>query len=195
MLRSLELPGADLRFDSAWLPRPEADAVFEALHAGLVWETHRIHLFGRQIDSPRRSVWVGDPDAHYRYSGAGFAPRPWTPVLRALGDRLETAIGTRFNSVLANLYRDGRDGMGWHSDDEPELGTQPVIASVSLGAPRRFVLKARVGDERLALELPPGSLLVMGGDTQRHYRHALPKTARPVGPRINLTYRWVAGRG
>lgn len=195
MLRSLELPGADLRFDSAWLPRPEADAVFEALHAGLAWETHRIHLFGRQIDSPRRSVWVGDPDAHYRYSGAGFAPRPWTPVLRALGDRLETAIGTRFNSVLANLYRDGRDGMGWHSDDEPELGTQPVIASVSLGAPRRFVLKARVGDERLALELPPGSLLVMGGDTQRHYRHALPKTARPVGPRINLTYRWVAGRG
>ncbi|WP_058833887.1 alpha-ketoglutarate-dependent dioxygenase AlkB family protein [Luteimonas abyssi] len=195
MLRSLELPGADLRFDSAWLPRPEADAVFEALHAGLAWETHRIHLFGRQVDSPRRSVWVGDPDAHYRYSGAGFAPRPWTPVLRALGDRLETAIGTRFNSVLANLYRDGRDGMGWHSDDEPELGTQPVIASVSLGAPRRFVLKARVGDERLALELPPGSLLVMGGDTQRHYRHALPKTARPVGPRINLTYRWVAGRG
>lgn len=194
MLRSLELPGADLRFDPAWLAPREADALLEALQAGLAWETHRIRMFGREIDSPRRSVWIGDPDAAYRYSGTRFAPRPWTPALRMLGERLEDAAGVRFNSVLANLYRDGRDGMGWHSDDEPELGTQPVIASVSLGAPRRFVLKARTGEKRLALELPHGSLLVMAGETQRRYRHALPKTARPVGSRINLTYRWVRAR-
>lgn len=194
MLRPLDLPGADLRFDPAWLTPAEADALLAALRRDLPWETHRIRLFGREIDSPRRSVWIGDADAVYRYSGARFLPRPWTPALRALGERLEAVTGARFDSVLANLYRDGRDAMGWHSDDEPELGPQPVIASVSLGAPRRFALKARAGQSRMALELPHGSLLVMAGDTQRLYRHALPRTARPVGPRINLTYRRVARR-
>ena len=107
-----------------------------------------------------------------------------------LREEISDAAGERFNSVLANLYRDGRDGMGWHSDDEPELGGQPVIASLSLGATRRFVLKHRHDPERkLAIELPAGSLLVMAGDTQRNYRHALPKTARPIGARINLTFR------
>ena len=103
---------------------------------------------------------------------------------------MQREAGAPFNSVLANLYRDGRDAMGWHSDDEPELGSAPVIASVSLGATRRFVLKHRRDAARkLVLELAPGSLLVMAGDTQRNYRHALPRTARPVGERINLTFR------
>src|SRR5690606_30273743 len=116
--------------------------------------------------------------------------RPWSAALSDLRDRLERELGTGFNSVLANLYRDGRDAMGWHSDDEPELGPAPVIASVSLGATRRFVLKhRRKPDRKLALELPAGSLLVMAGATQRNYRHALPRTARPVGGRINLTFR------
>jgi alkylated DNA repair dioxygenase AlkB len=97
-----------------------------------------------------------------------------------------------FNSVLANLYRDGRDSMGWHSDDEPELGSQPAIGSLSLGATRRFVLKHRNDPSRkLVLELPHGSLLVMRGATQANYRHALPRTSRPVGPRINLTFRQI----
>jgi alkylated DNA repair dioxygenase AlkB len=101
-----------------------------------------------------------------------------------------------FNSVLANLYRDGRDSMGWHSDDEPELGAQPVIASLSLGSTRRFVLKHRRDPSRkFALELPHGSLLLMRGATQANYRHALPRTARPVGPRINLTFRRISPLG
>ena len=119
MLEPLDLPGADIRFDPAWLSQPEADALFDVLHEGLAWEIHRVRLFGREIDSPRRSVWIGDAEAVYRYSGTRFVPRPWTPELRALASRLGTATGARFNSVLANLYRDGRDGMGWHSDDEP----------------------------------------------------------------------------
>ena len=195
MLEPLDLPGADVRVDPAWLPAPEADALFASLRDGLAWETHRIRLFGREIDSPRRSVWIGDADAVYRYSGTRFVPRPWTPELRALASRLQEAIGAQFNSVLANLYRDGGNGMGWHSDDEPELGPAPVIASLSVGAPRRFAFKARAGDAGLRLVLPHGSLLVMAGETQRLYRHALPKTARLVGPRINLTFRRVQARG
>ena len=108
--------------------------------------------------------------------------------------RLVRELGVAFDSVLANLYRDGRDAMGWHADDEPELGPEPVIASVSLGATRRFVLRHRDGAPRLAIHLPAGSLLLMQGATQAHYRHALPRTARPVGPRINLTFRCIARR-
>jgi len=186
------LPGATLRFQPAWLAGDAADRLFEALHEALPWSVHRIRLFGREVDSPRLSAWIGDEDAVYRYSGTAFTPHPWTDVLSALRLRLQAELGMPFNSVLANLYRDGRDAMGWHSDDEPELGPQPVIASVSLGAPRRFLLKHRKEPTmRAAIELPHGSLLVMSGDTQRLYRHALPRTARPVGPRINLTFRHV----
>jgi alkylated DNA repair dioxygenase AlkB len=110
-------------------------------------------------------------------------------------DRLREMLGADFNSVLVNRYRDGRDRMGWHSDDEPELGPQPVIASISLGAARRFTLKPRGEGAPLALDLPHGSLLVMRGDTQAHYRHALPATTRPVGERVNLTFRRILPAG
>ena len=194
-LAPIALPGADITFDPHWLPAAEADALFLALQAQVQWEVHRIRLFGREVDSPRLSCWIGDPDAVYVYSGSRFVPRRWPPVLASLRARLAGALDGGFNSVLANLYRDGRDAMGWHSDDERELGPAPVIASLSLGAPRRFVFKSRDGQpHRLALELPHGSLLVMRGETQRHYRHALPRTARPVGPRINLTFRRIAPR-
>jgi alkylated DNA repair dioxygenase AlkB len=191
----LDLPGADLAFDPHWLAKDEADALFAALRSGVPWDVHRLRLFGREVASPRLSCWIGEPDAVYTYSGSTFAPQPWPAVLQPLRARLADTLGTGFNSVLANLYRDGRDAMGWHSDDEPELGPAPVIASVSLGAARRFVLKSRTArDARLALELPHGSLLVMRGETQRRYRHALPRTARPVGPRINLTFRRIEPR-
>ncbi|PPJ41555.1 MULTISPECIES: alpha-ketoglutarate-dependent dioxygenase AlkB [unclassified Pseudoxanthomonas] len=186
------LPGATLRFQPAWLAGDAADRLFEALTDALPWSVHRIRLFGRDVDSPRLSAWIGDADAVYRYSGTAFTPLAWTDALSALRLRLQAELGVPFNSVLANLYRDGRDAMGWHSDDEPELGPQPVIASISLGAPRRFLLKHRQeATMRAAIALPHGSLLVMSGDTQRLYRHALPRTTRPLGPRINLTFRHV----
>ena len=192
-LEPLELPGADLRLASAWLPPDDADALFSELHAAIPWECHRIRMFGREVDSPRLSCWIGDPDAVYTYSRTRFTPHPWPDALRPLRARLEEELGPAFNSVLANLYRDGRDRMGWHSDDEPELGPRPVIASISLGATRRFSLKPRAGGAALALDLAHGSLLVMAGDTQARWRHALSGTARPVGPRINLTFRRVLG--
>lgn len=189
-LSALPMADAELAFDPHWLGADEADALFAALRAQVAWEVHRIRLFGREVDSPRLSCWIGDPEASYRYSGVRFEPRPWPDALLPVRVRLEQALGHGFNSVLANLYRDGRDAMGWHSDAEPELGTHPVIASISLGAARRFAFRHRQQAERkLSFELPHGSLLVMAGDTQRFYRHCLPRTAKPVGERINLTFR------
>lgn len=183
-----------VQFAQRWLPIPEADALFEALRVDIPWTRHRLRIFGREVEAPRLSCWIGDPEATYRYSGSRFAPQPWPASLLPVRDAVSETAGIAFNSVLANLYRDGQDAMGWHSDDERELGPRPVIASLSLGATRRFVLKARAPDTdgrfaRHVLELPHGSLLVMRGDTQARYRHALPRTARPVGPRINLTFR------
>lgn len=186
----IELRDAELRYRPGWLPAERADALFEALLAQVPWEIHRIRLFGREVDSPRLSCWMGDADSVYRYSGVRHAPRPWLPALDEVRGRLRREAGFDFNSVLLNRYRDGRDAMGWHSDDEAELGRGPVIASLSLGATRRFVLKHRRDPScRLALQLEHGSLLLMSGATQRHYRHALPRTAKPVGERINLTFR------
>lgn len=185
-----ELSEADIALDPAWLGAGDANRLFEALLRDVPWETHRLRLFGREVAAPRLSCWIGDAGARYRYSGTAFEPQPWPRVLLPLRRRLCEELGVDFNSVLANRYRSGRDAMGWHRDDEPELGRQPAIASVSLGAVRRFVLKSTgTPPRRLALELPHGSLLVMRGDTQRLFRHALPRTAKPVGERINLTFR------
>jgi len=188
----IDLPGAEAQWIPGWLPAAQAEALREALLAEVAWEVHRIRLFGREVDSPRLSSWIGDADAHYRYSGTAFKPHPWPAALLPLRARLQAECERGFNSVLVNRYRDGRDAMGWHSDDEPELGSRPVIASLSLGAPRRFVFRQR-GDHALKRELVlgHGDLLLMAGDTQHLYQHALPRTARPVGERINLTFRHI----
>ena len=194
--QSLPLPDADVALWPRWLDADEADELFAELRQAIAWETHRIRLFGRELDSPRLSCWIGDPGATYTYSRARFEPRPWPTVLAALRERIGEACGARFNSVLANLYRDGRDAMGWHSDDEPELGARPVIASLSLGAERRFRFRrrrvrgepAQPGDT-FVLPLPHGSLLRMAGATQRLYRHDLPRMRGLAAPRINLTFR------
>lgn len=190
----LPLPGGELSLWPHWLAASEADRLLGELRDSIPWEVHRIRIFGREVDSPRLSCWIGGQDATYVYSRTRFEPHPWTPALAALRDRVAKACDAPFNSVLANLYRDGRDSMGWHSDNEPELGARPVIASLSLGAVRRFRLKPRNESERaqvLGIELGHGSLLRMAGDTQRLYLHDLPKTNAAVGPRINLTFRWV----
>lgn len=188
----IALPGANLRYAPDWLSASVADALLASLQREIVWERHRIRLFGRWHDAPRLSCWIGDTEAVYTYSGTRFTPRPWPPSLAALRDRVEHAADARFNSVLANLYRDGNDSMGWHSDDEPELGATPLIASLSLGAERRFAFKRKQpGARSLTLPLAHGSLLLMSGETQQHYRHAVPRSARVVGERINLTFRWI----
>ena len=188
----IDLPGAEVTWLRGWLSGAQADALFVSLRAEIDWEVHRIRLFGREVDSPRLSSWIGDADASYRYSGARFEPRPWLAPLRALRERLQAQTGAPFNSVLANCYRNGHDAMGWHSDDERELGPVPLIASLSLGASRRFMFRhRRERTLRQTLELGHGDLLLMAGGTQALYQHALPRTARPVGERINLTFRRV----
>lgn len=189
------LPGAWLRYAPRFLDANAADALFGMLLDDIAWEQHHVHLFGRKLPAPRLSCWVGDAGAAYTYSGTRFEPRPWPAALTKLREHLQARCNTHFNSVLANLYRDGQDAMAWHSDDEPELGPQPLIASLSLGATRRFVLRPRVkGSSRaqdLPMQLTHGSLLLMGGDCQCLYRHALPRTRCIVAPRINLTFRQV----
>ncbi|MGE8226075.1 MAG: alpha-ketoglutarate-dependent dioxygenase AlkB family protein [Stenotrophomonas sp.] len=184
---------ADVQHLAAWLPSAQADALMHALLTQVPWETHRIRMFGRWLDSPRLSCWMGDAEAHYRYSGADFAPHPWAPAVRELREQLQLGCDGSFNSVLLNRYRDGRDSMGWHSDDEPELGATPLIASLSLGVSRRFLLRRRDDPAQKAeYLLGHGDLLLMRGHCQRDYQHALPKTARVSGERINLTFRQIA---
>jgi alkylated DNA repair dioxygenase AlkB len=187
----------------AWLPREQADQALGALTRQVQPRSAQIQIFGKQQTIPRLQAWHGEPGAAYRYSGVWMQPEPWTPVLRELRDRLATLPGEpRFNSVLVNLYRDGSDCVGWHGDDERELGHEPQIASLSFGATRRFHIKpkARPGSasaQRLAelgplqIDLEHGDLLVMEGQTQRHFVHAAPRTRRAVDARWNLTYRRV----
>lgn len=192
----LHLRDAEVSWHRHWLPHDAADSLQRTLRDDVPWEVHRIRMFGRQVDSPRLSCWMGDPAARYRYSGTEFVPQPWHPALLPLRDQLTAFCGHAFNSVLLNRYRDGDDGMGWHSDNEPELGPAPVIASVSLGAPRRFLLRRRDDHSKKAeVLLDHGDLLVMGGQTQRHYQHSLPKSARPLAERLNLTFRWINAPG
>lgn len=194
-LEPLAAPGADLRFMHAFYP-PEACAVlFEALIAETPWRQERIEVWGKVHDQPRLTSWHGDPGTHYTYSGITLETCAWTPLLTRLRQEVEAATGYRYNSVLLNLYRDQHDSVGWHSDNERELGAAPVIASLSFGATRSFRLRHR---ERLhaplGISLTDGSLLLMAGDTQRNWQHAVPKESRDKGPRINLTFRRIDAR-
>jgi alkylated DNA repair dioxygenase AlkB len=191
----LALADAELEWFPGFLDPASAAEWFARVRDAIAWETHRIRIAGREYDSPRLSCWIGDPGTEYTYSRVRFEPRPWPAELATLRERVAAAAGERFNSALANRYRDGRDGMGWHADAEPELGPAPVIASLSLGAERRFVLRHRRLPLTRSIELGGGSLLVMRGTTQQHWLHALPKTRRPIGERINLTFRRILRPG
>lgn len=157
------------------------------------WRAEEITVWGKRHVQPRLTAWYGDAGSRYRYSGLDLEPLPWTDTLQAIREAVETAAGTSFNSVLLNYYRNHRDGMGLHSDDEPELGAEPVIGSLSLGERRMFTLKHRRNNDlepvRIALE--SGSLLVMRGKTQRNWKHGVAKQSRPCGARVNLTFRHI----
>ena len=165
----------------------DADQLFAALRDEIAWEQHAVTLYGRTRPTPRLTAWMGD--GAYRYSGIVNDPAPWPQALVELRERLRHKLGVDLNSCLANLYRDGTDSMGYHSDDEPELGPRPTIASISLGDRRRFVLRHRTTSERWSWHLGHGDLLVMRDESQSDYAHAVPKTSRQVGLRMNLTFR------
>lgn len=176
---------ACVQYRPGWVPFPEQ--VMTELQAEIEWEQLQITMFGRTLPTPRLTSWMGEEA--YAYSGLVNEPKQWPPALLRLRQRLVDEFSTPFNSCLANLYRGGSDSMGYHSDDEPELGERPTIASVSLGARRTFSLRHRVSRQRWSWELGQGDLLLMTEESQSDYAHAVPKTTRLVGPRLNLTFR------
>jgi alkylated DNA repair dioxygenase AlkB len=167
----------------------EAPMLFDDLLATSPWQPDEVVLFGRKRILSRKVAWMGDAGFTYSYSGTSKTASPLTPALLLIKKRVEQQCAHRFNSCLMNLYHDGSEGMGWHSDDEKTLGRNPVIASVSFGAERVFKLKHRESKEIVSVLLENGSLLVMKGATQHHWVHAMPKTKKITTPRINLTFR------
>jgi alkylated DNA repair dioxygenase AlkB len=188
-LRPLPLPDGELWYmEELPLPWP-ADEVFARLRDETAWQAESIMLYGQRHQQPRLTAWHGDK--HYTYSGLTLAPLPWTRLLARIRAAVELATGRRFNSVLLNYYRDGRDSMGMHADDEPELGPEPAIASLTFGEVRPFTLRHRKTRETRKLLLGHGSLLLMAGKTQQNWLHGIAKSVRPLGPRINLTFRYI----
>lgn len=190
-LERVAIPDAEVYYRPSLPLGPPAGAVMRHLIEEVPWRAEAVVVFGRKILQPRLTAWYGDPGCAYAYSGIRLEPLPWSPRLCEVKARVEKVTGENFNSLLLNYYRDEQDSVGFHSDDEPELGPRPVIASLSLGAERVFVMKHRTQRKRppVRLMLASGSLLLMKGETQRHWRHGVPKETRPCGPRINLTFR------
>ena len=188
----IELADADLRYFPRWVDADLADGWLSEISAQTPWAQPQIKLYGRSIAVPRLVAWYGDADAHYRYSGFTHEPLAWTPLLADIRQRVQQQVGQRLNGVLLNYYRDGQDAMGWHSDDERELGQQPLVVSLNLGATRRFDFR-RKGTSRIeySISLEHGSLLVMSGLTQHYWQHQIARTRKVRAPRLNLTFRQI----
>ena len=188
----IELADADLRYFPRWVDADLADGWLSELSTQTPWSQPQIKLYGRSIAVPRLVAWYGDADAHYRYSGFTHEPLAWTPLLADIRQRVQQQVGQRLNGVLLNYYRDGQDAMGWHSDDERELGQQPLVVSLNLGATRRFDFR-RKGTSRIeySISLEHGSLLVMSGLTQHYWQHQIARTRKVRAPRLNLTFRQI----
>lgn len=184
-----EVERGKLYYDPHFLNHLEADNYFDQLRKTLPWHQEHITMFGKSVLQPRLQAWHGD--AAYTYSGLTMQPHPWTPELTQLKVRCESVADVTFNSVLANLYRHGQDSMGWHQDNEPELGRNAVIASLNLGETRRFLLRNLHCKTEIEYELSHGSLLIMAGELQHHWKHCVPKTAKTKDERINLTFRQI----
>lgn len=187
----LGLPNAEVSYFADFLQPAVASDLFAIFKDSMPWQQDELKIFGKKVLAPRLTVWVGEEWMTYSYSNHTLIPKPWTPELLRLKEQVQNHTQQTFNSVLLNYYRDGRDSNGWHSDDEPELGDKPVIASVSLGGARDFQLRHKHGlQENTAIELEHGSLLLMQGDTQSYWQHQIPKRAQAEA-RINLTFRTI----
>ena len=168
-----------------WMSFKKALKTFDILNTTIPFKQHRVSVVGTTVDQPRLTCWFGDES--YTYSGLTINPAPWTQELLEIRDQLRHDLETPFNSVLANFYKDGSSHVGWHADNEDQIGS--TIASVSLGGLREFGMKNPSLNKHYSIELQTGSLLVMAGETQKHCKHCIVKTAKPVEPRINLTFR------
>ena len=187
---TFELPDADLRYYPHFIPTIDAAAYFDRMKEALPWQQDDITVFGKTYAQPRLTALFAANGKPYRYSGLTMHPYPFEGDLLEIKSRLEAFTGHRFTTCLANLYRDGHDSNGWHADDEPELGRNPVIASISLGQERYFHLRHKqLKEARHKLLLQTGSLLLMQGAMQHHWQHQIPKTKKTIGARINLTFR------
>jgi alkylated DNA repair dioxygenase AlkB len=187
----ISVPDAEIALYPSYFTAEESNEILQRLFMEVNWRRDKIKCYGKEIALPRLTAWYGDADKHYTYSKITMNPIPWTPALLYIKNRVEEIAQTIFNSVLLNLYRDGKDSISWHSDDEPELGKYPIISSVSFGCERKFQLRHKFNKEleKLELNLTHGSLLIMKGKTQQYWQHQIPKTSKPVTPRINLTFR------
>jgi alkylated DNA repair dioxygenase AlkB len=185
--------GPRLRHLRGWVSASEAETWLERLQQEVAWKQEHITVYGRRHAMPRLTCWMADPGCGYRYSDLQNVIEPWTPLADTIRRRIAAAVGRPFNSLLLNLYRHGRDAMGWHADDEPELDPAAPIASLSLGASRtlRFRPVQRDAAATVAVELGHGDLLLMDPPTQRHWQHALPRRLKVAAPRLNLTFRVV----
>lgn len=169
----------------------QADDYFQRLFTEIDWQPDQARIGGQVIETARKVAWHGEHNFRYRYSGVQKIAKPWTDTLRAIKDNIEQHSQTTYNSCLLNLYHDGSEGMAWHSDGEKDLKQGAAIASVSLGAERRFLFKHKQSKEKVAIVLAHGSLLIMQGETQQHWQHRLPPTVKVTEPRINLTFRTI----
>ena len=176
------------------MPMPY-EAMLRKLIDDINWKQESVRIYGKVMPQPRLIAWYGDPGKKYDYSGISLTPLPWSDLLREIKRRVEDCTEERFNSVFLNLYRDHNDSMGFHSDDERELGPEPSIASVTFGATRTFVMKHKNADlPSMKIPLEAGSVLLMKGATQRFWKHGILKQTRPCGPRVNLTFRTIFDR-
>lgn len=186
----LNLPDSDIVYYPNFMHKPMADQYFSLLRKNSAWQQDDIKVFGKVYAQPRLTALYADNAKPYSYSNITMTPHAFTKELKTIKEAIEKVAACTFTTCLLNLYRDGKDSNGWHADNEKELGTNPVIASVSLGAPRYFHLKHNsIPDQRHKLLLEHGSLLLMQGKTQHYWKHQIPKTAKPIGERINLTFR------
>ncbi len=166
--------------------------IIQSLTENVAWKQEQIRMFGKMLDMPRLTAWYGEEDKVYQYSGLQNIPLPWTDQMLQLKNKIENKTETAYNAALFNYYRNGNDSMGWHSDNEKELGQNPTIASVSFGATRTFQFKHRTEKTpNISIELEHNSLLFMTKETQHHWLHQIPKTKKNVAARINITFRWI----
>jgi alkylated DNA repair dioxygenase AlkB len=188
-----DIPNAKICLYRNFLYDSQEEILYKELLENIAWQQDLIKIYGRKIPIPRLTAWYGDPNMSYTYSGILMNPHPWTLTLSLLKSQIEERTQHKFNSVLLNQYRNGSDSVAWHSDDEPELGETPVIASLSLGASRKFELRSKVKAslDRIELLLNSGDLLIMSGTTQKHWQHQVPKMRRVRESRINLTFRYI----